>query len=498
MAGATPTIDRRALVRRARPFHLTIALTVIGLVTGLTVPFVRADDAAETVAAGVEVAPGVVVPGGTVAPGQVPTGPAAGGGPAGSGPSTATGGPARAGTAAPGAVAQGDEPGVTDDQVKLGIALIDVGAAKDFGFNFDLGDQRGRYDALIAAQNAKGGIHGRRIVADYRTIDAANPAPTGQAACVGWTKDAKVFSVLIETNLTQSAAVCLIGPGATPVFTTDGIDASYYANGLYFSTQASDNRILADHAAYLIERGVLQGKTIGVLGGEGAEKLSIDNTLIPALARGGFKVATVEVVPGTTAGTQRLPIAVSNLKAAGVDYLIIAANVILAGPFVQAANRAGFNPQYSLSDFNNQINDQVASYYPEAFDGTIGLSTHNFPGYRAGLPVPPADQACFDRVAKADPKVLPFQNSAHEVGLGECAIFDAWVRAALAAGPNLTRASLVGGAESSGRFDIPGTFEGSFGRGKHDAVDVEREVAWRKDCKCWKIVDGAGLRRMAS
>lgn len=486
-------MNRRELVRRARPFHLTIAITVVGLMTGLMVPFVRADDAPVAGPAGAEVLSDQLAPGATVAPGQQGV----------AGPGTAAGGapgsPGAAGSpgTVPGATAQGNEPGVTDTQVKLGIGIVDVGAAKDFGFNFDLGDQKARYDALIAAQNAKGGINGRKIVADYRTIDAANPGPTGQAACVGWTKDAKVFSVLIHTNLTQAAAVCLIGPGATPVFTTDGVDRSYYANGLYFSTQASDNRILADHADYLISKGVLKGKTIGVLGGEGAEKLAIDNTLVPALARGGFTVKAVEVVPGTTAGTQRLPIAVSNLKAAGVDFVIIAANVVLAGPFVQSASRAGFSPQYSLSDFNNQINDQVAGYYPDDFDGTIGLSTHNFPEYRAGLPVSVADQACYDRVAKADPKILPFQNSAHEVGLGECAIFDAWVRGALAAGPNLNRATFVAGIETSGTFGIPGTFEGSFARGKHDAVDVEREVAWRKDCKCWRIVDPNQIRRMA-
>jgi hypothetical protein len=494
-------MSRRDARQGSRIFTAIIAFAVGALATGVAVPFVRTDTSVqkgrstESLTAGAG-AGGSAAGAGEGSGGATATGSGTGGAATGApGAGGATGG---GGSSAAAGGAQTADVGVTADQVKLGIALIDVGAAKSFGFNFDLGNQRARYDALLAAQNAKGGINGRKIVADYRTIDAANQDTSGHAACVGWTKDAKVFSVLAETQLTQASTVCLIGQAATPVFTTDGIDQSYYANGLFFSTQASDNRILADHAAYLIEKGVLKGKTIGVLGGEGAERLAIDNTLIPRLQQAGFKVADVEVVPGTTAGTQRLPIAVSNLKAANVDFVIIAANVILAGPFVQAANRAGFNPQYSLSDFNNEINDQVASYYPDAFDGTIGLSTHDFPQYRAGMPVPPADQQCFDRVAKADPKAVPFQNSAHEVALGECAIFDAWVRAALAAGPNLTRASLVHGAESAGTFQIPGTLEGSFAPGKHDAVDVEREVAWRKSCTCWQIVNPNQLRRMES
>src|SRR5436189_6248901 len=122
-----------------------------------------------------------------------------------------------------------------------------------------------------------------------------------------------------------------------------------------------------------------------------------------------------------------MSVAISNFKAAGVDFVIIAANVILAGPFAQSADRAGFHPEYGLSDFNNQINDQVASYYPDSFEGTIALSTHRFSEYRAGNPPPPADQQCVDRVMSADPKVLPSTNSAFEVAMQECGMFDLFV-----------------------------------------------------------------------
>lgn len=488
---------RRAPVEgRRTPFALVVGLAAGIVATGLVVPYVRADVEVTSSAAG---GPLGAARSGTLGTSD-PTAAAAGTDPAAAAAGTAgaAGDPAAQEAAAAAAASSGGtDAGVTDTEVRLGIAILDIGAAKDFGFAFDLGDQKARWDALIKHQNDQGGINGRQIVPDYRTFDAGHPTESQQAACVGWTKDTQVFSVLVESQLTQATAVCLIGEGATPVFTTDGIDDAYYANGLYFSTQASDNRILADHAAYLADKGVLEGKTIGVLAGEGAERLAIDNTLIPSLAARGYQVKTVEMVPGDTSGTQKLSIAVSNFKAAGVDFVIIAANVILAGPFVQSANRSGFNPEYSLSDFNNQINDQVATYYPDEFDGTIGLSTHRFPEYRAGLPVPPADRDCMDRVKAADPKIEPYQNSAHEVGLGECAIFDAWVAAALGAGPDLNRANLVAAADRAGTFGIPSTFDGSFGPGKHSAVDFEREVAWHKDCTCWRIVgDPNQLRRI--
>lgn len=495
-------MTRASAATRRTPFALVVGLAAGILTTGLLVPFVRTEPAVSTTSG-----PNGVLGAGTAQ--TVPGGPAAASGAGGTTPGTpgasatpgagpaAAGGPSAGPGAAPGATGTpGTDAGVTETEVRLGIALLDVGIAEQFGETFDLGNQRGRWEALIADQNAKGGINGRKIVADYRTFDAGKPVETQQAACVAWTKDVKVFTVMVHTTLNHSAAVCIMGEGATPIFTTDGIDASYYGNGLYFSLQASDNRILRDHAAYMIEKGLLDGKTIGVLSGDGAERLAIDNTLVPALAEAGHEVAAIEVVPATTAGTQRIPIAISNFKAKKVDFLVIAANVVLNGPFVQSANRSGFNPQYSLSDFNNQINDQVADYFPDVFEGTIGLSTHTFPDYRAGRPAPPADQACLDRVARVDPKVVPFQASAHEVGLGECAIFDAWVKAALGAGPNLNRPNLIAAAETAGQFGIAGTLDGSFGPGKHDAVDFEREVAWRRSCKCWQLVNPDQVRRM--
>ena len=484
---------------RSTTFSIVLGIAVGVILTGIAVPYLRTDKITTIAASGASGTP--TAADGTTAADTVPGGGAGTTAPTGaSGEDRAAAGGTSTGVDAGGgggADAAGDDVGVTADSVKVGIAILDVGAAKDLGFAFDLGDQRARYQALIDDQNAKGGINGRKIVPDYRTVDvAAHPVETEQAACIAWTQDVKVFAVLAESQWGTPATVCVTGQGNTLLLSTDGLDQSYYGNGLFYSTQASDNRILLDQAHYLESKGKLAGKTIGVLVGDGSERTAIDNTLVPALAQMGYSVADIEVVPQSISGTQKIPIAVSNFKAAGVDFIIMAANVIIDGPFAQSAHRAGYDPEYGLSDFNNEINDQVATYYPDAFDGTVGLSTHRFPEYRAGLPVPPADQHCFDRVATADPKVVPYENSAHEVGLGECAIFDAFVGAATTAGSNLTRATFQASAESLDSFPIPATQDGSFGPGKHDAVDFEREVVWHKSCTCWEMVPDAPVRRM--
>src|SRR5690606_5523277 len=113
--------------------------------------------------------------------------------------------------------------------------------------------------ALIAHVNDNGGIHGRRIVPHYRTL-VAGKNETMQAACVGWIRDDKVFAVFATTNFPQAATVCVIGEGNTPLFASDGLDESYYANGRFFSTQPHDNRVLRDQVRYLLDNGSLEGK----------------------------------------------------------------------------------------------------------------------------------------------------------------------------------------------------------------------------------------------
>lgn len=501
-------LGRRRWLRRLRTYDVVIALVVLAVLVGLIVPFAR-EAAVREVAAGGGVTGGgsgalTPVAGGSFGDGSAGTGgepvgagtgsggpgtSAGGTGTGGGGPTGTTGGGA-GGTPAPGAgaVAGGaTDIGVTETEIHIGFGVMDIGIAREFGASFDIGNPQARFDALIAAVNEAGGIHGRRIVPHYRPI-VVGRNETLQAACVGWTRDDRVFAVFVTTNFNQAATVCVIGEGNTPLFASDGLDESYYANNRFFSTQPSDNRILRDQVAYLVATGALEGRTIGVLSGDGPERAAIDNTLIPLLRQHGHEVATVEVVPATVEGTQRMSIAVSNLRAAGVDLVIVAANTVLLGPFVQTASRAGYEPEFAVSDFNQQINDQVADYFPDSFNGTVGLSTRRFPEYRAGQPLAPADQSCVDRVRGADPKVLPPTNSAFEVAMHECSVWDVFVAGATAAGPDLTRDTLAAGIETLGRFPLAGLQDGIFGPGRHDGGAFLRDVQWQVGCRCWMPV----------
>lgn len=491
--------------RGSKSFGVAIGVVVGALLTGIAVPYLRVEPS--VVAAGraqtQRDAPG---PGGVSAKQAATAGPVATGSPGNAG----TGGPGAAGgdgsTDPASGSAGGDiggplaasDTGVTAEEIRVGIPIIDAGVASSFGFNFDLGDQRARWQALIEDRNAQGGIHGRRIVADFRTIVAGQDEEHSQAACIGWTRDVGVFSVLEASGITTAGVVCITGEGGTPLIRTDALDEAYYGSGYFFSLHGSDNRVLADHARFLADNGFLDGKTIGVLANEGAERLAIDSTLVPTLERLGHEIAAVEEVPAGAPGAQRSSVAISNFRAAGVDLVILAAGVVTSGPFVQSADRAGYRPTWAMSSFNNQVNDQLGDYYPDSFDGSVGLTTMRFPEYNAGAGAPPGDQACLDRVASADPKAVRVGSAAREVAMRECAVFDAWVGGATAAGPGLTRAGLVAGLESMGQFPMAGMQDGQFGPGRHDAVLFERRVVYRVSCQCWQLDGGldAPARRM--
>lgn len=107
------------------------------------------------------------------------------------------------GTPVPGVVPNSALPtnatATTTGPIKVGILLTKVSNASDFGVS--LGNTYAEKDidqALIAALNKQGGLHGRRIDPVYASTDTAstNWATDFQAACATFTQDNHVAAVL--------------------------------------------------------------------------------------------------------------------------------------------------------------------------------------------------------------------------------------------------------------------------------------------------------------
>lgn len=499
-------------------FMLVIGIALGAVLVGLLVPYVRADKVpAEVTADSGSTSAG---DGGGDQPSTGGGGrqPSTGGGGAmvspthGPAPVTAThhgGAPAATQTATGHATAPASgapqgfatDVGLTKTSIKLGIGIIDIGAASSLGYSFDLGNQQARWQALVNQQNAKGGIDGRKIVPDYESVNlVTDPDAAAQAACVHWTQDEKDFSVLMSTEFPTSGIVCVTGNGATPFITSDMQDQSYYANGRLITLESTQNRALADEVNYLASSHALDGRKIGIVSGDGTDTVAVDDTLVPMLRKLGHAPSDVEVIGPTD--VERIPIAISDFKAKGVSLVIFACNPGLVGPFVQAANRSDFTPKWELSSFDSESTDSIDSYVPPSFNGTIGFAPDTLPLYNAGKPHTPSDSACLKTVGKVDPKVGPAnglesRSAALQVAIRECAIFDVWVAGAERAGRSLTRQTLISSIESLGSLKLPRMLGGSFGPNKDDYEDEVMKVVWRSSCGCWLPAPGSSLRRMS-
>lgn len=150
----------------------------------------------------------------------------------------------------------GPAPGVSDDEIVIGVTYVDTAALLAAGLDFDLGDHRSVYDALFADINAAGGIHGRQLRPVYGAIDATNPLAADEV-CAQLTEDENVFlitgffladAVLCPVDLHQTAVV---GGGMTP-------QRLEQAKAPWFSwTPDTDQPVQVIHE--LAERGELDG-----------------------------------------------------------------------------------------------------------------------------------------------------------------------------------------------------------------------------------------------
>jgi hypothetical protein len=115
---------------------------------------------------------------------------------------------------APDAKATGPAPGVTDDSIKVGVTYVDTAALKRVGLNYEFGDYRAVYTALFDDINAKGGIHGRKLVPVITPVDPTS-VQGAEAACVKLTEDEDVF--LVTGFFLGDAVLCTVETHSTAV-----------------------------------------------------------------------------------------------------------------------------------------------------------------------------------------------------------------------------------------------------------------------------------------
>ena len=113
----------------------------------------------------------------------------------------------------PAASAGGSTPGVTKDEIKVGITNIDFSSIRNI-VDIDHGDYEAAYRAVIKDVNKHGGINGRTVAPVFAAVSPVGTVAQ-QEACVKLTEDEKVFAAIGFFN--TDAPLCYVEQHDTPV-----------------------------------------------------------------------------------------------------------------------------------------------------------------------------------------------------------------------------------------------------------------------------------------
>lgn len=372
--------------------------------------------------------------------------------------------------------------GVTATSIKLGIVLFDLDAILELGVDVGYGDQTQHYQVLIDEINEAGGILGRQLEPIYRTVSPVDSAAADRV-CAEFIEDEEVF-VVLGTLRPPENVLCYTETGDTPFIgapTGDLAEEVFERSAVPFLfpgrlPSRTDGAILA--ALELDD--AIEGAVLAV---HGADEARVNSIAAELEARGSAKaVTTVEVASESdqTALAAELDLFIEIYKSERVEGLInLGNNVALLAAF----NRAAFgvpvwtNSSDVLADF---IFDQGATEEELKLIRLI-LTETSSDLYEAGHQ-PTVE--CVDRwnTARPDEPAIPNPGDDDLNNIGvivlACQALDVLVRAATAAGGDLTVPSFTSALDSIGSFETAGQRFASLSSTKWDASDAAKLFRW--------------------
>jgi hypothetical protein len=422
-----------------------------------------------------------------------------------SGASGSPTGPARAPGASPsqdpaagqGAGLPASDVGVTAETIRIGALTLYCPGCAAFAVQLSSTRHRDIAQAFADDVNRRGGIHGRRLelfTADYDPVeDGVRGGGTQRAGCIELTARRQVFAVLQGGTFSNA---CIYLEHGTPLIThtepsASDPDSFNQSGGMLWTVAASSPRTLTNWARQLVGQGLLTRATrFGVVTQQfDNQDALVDRYLIGELARLGVPPTHVAVMPANLA---MFPVAASTEVAAmrrqGVDHVLLALDqAVNSGMFIQQAERDGWRPQYLVSEFPTGVNDFTGGQQPPSFDGAIAIA--NTPARSAAeFRAQPLVASCLEVWERHSGR--PTLDD--DVGwvLNYCNSMRIFERAATAAGPVLTRESLVRSLAGLGQVDLAGQVAGrgrlggpyGFGSVKWSAVQYTNTKVWHRSC----------------
>ena len=388
------------------------------------------------------------------------------------------------------------DQGVTDKSIKVGFLLYDLAGAGRAGFNqtgLDPRQQRAAFESYVDELNRNGGINGRRIEAVYKTFDLLSE--DGQrSVCLSMLEDEKVFA-LIGQFFFRSAYLCATREHHRVVLalgsTATGPDVYAASAGMLFTAFPEGDRMLGNFATELQTAGMLRGATVGILSDDGFDPgATTTNVLAARIKELGGKVGRhSHLSADLSSASAQIPVQLQQMRSAGVNLVLLAANPVLSTQFVNEASAQRFAVKYAGSDWAAMSSQPGQANMPASFNGTKSFTGLRVYEERVGIPDTPRAIHCRKVYEAYTHQKLDRDSVAWGVAMGNCNFVDLFARAGARAGANLNSRGLSQALQNLGRVEVAQWGDGSFRPGKFGFFDSIRPQHWDSPCSC-TVPDG--------
>jgi hypothetical protein len=382
--------------------------------------------------------------------------------------------------------------GVTEEVIRVGVVGIDFDRLAEAGVNFNSGDAAAVYTAALEGINARGGILGRRL---ELTTERYLPIGDTEAdeICVRLTEDLEVFLVVGAIRLDQ--VLCYTELNDTAVIavtqqTQERIDRSVAP---YVTVRGRVDLRTAEFVATLMDAGVFDGETVGVMGTAGGDEDLFHDTvaelraagiepiegLVPDsggdinVARGDIELVLERFrTEGVTVTIHASPVAVGLGTAADIDYETTWIQTPPIGS--DALTSEGVDLDYV---------DGMLTLMPTAI-GTVD---------EPAMADDPAVAECVATIEDNSELTVDFELDAEASiaahAINACGIAKILEMAAIAAGPELTNESFAAALAGLGEFEMAGFSSAALGPDDTDAAGAGQLARFSAADEAWEFVD---------
>ena len=345
--------------------------------------------------------------------------------------------------------------GVTADTITLGVAITDVTVFAD------VGDILARYQPLVDATNAAGGINGRQVEIITEQWDILDSVAF-EAACVALTEDNEVFLVLGFMPAGWGSIFCYIDLNETIVINTSDLDQQ--------DLDMSDGRLITTRpyqfgsllAGLELLRPELEGARVVIYGASVDGRIETAEELLRS-----FGAEIVEVTRQQVGGEDliaaeaEIDIHVERWRTRNPDWIINVDGAVAGS--LQGLVRAGLTDWNIVTPANDAPSNNAMGADLSLFSNLIATGEPGAEELAAqglyGIP------ECFDIINAATGQSLGTSGKAEDAQAGTaievCAAWDVFVALATAAGPNLTPESFLQAGYNLGTFPMTGSPSGS-------------------------------------